>query len=324
MKRRFKLLALLLSVFMLFGVMAGCGDGDGVDTEFLSIATGGQAGTYFPLGGALAEIINANVPGINASAETTNASVANISLLEQGQSDIGFIQNDISYYAYEALEMFGDNAPVENISGIATLYPEVVQVVTLEGKGIDSIADLAGKRVAVGAPASGTEANARQILAAYDLTFDDIQPDFLSFAEAVGNLKDGHVDAAFLTAGLPTAAVQDLGATHDLKLVSLSEEAVNTLTGEYAFYAPYNISGGTYSQIEEDVTTVAVMAMLVTRMELSEDLVYNITKALFENLDQFGATHERGKDLTLETATEAMSIPLHPGAARYFEEQGIL
>lgn len=330
MKVRSKLLAVLLSLLLVGAMVAGCGGGGKQTAEdpkpqaqFISIATGGQAGTYFPLGGAMAEIFNDNVPGIVARAETTNASVANVRLLEEGKAELAFIQNDISYYAYEGIEMFADGA-VTNIAGVATLYPEVVQVVTLADKGINSIEDLRGKKVAVGAPASGTEANARQILGAYGMTFDDITPDFLSFGEAAGNLKDGHVDAAFLTAGLPTAAVQDLGATHDIKIIPLSEAALASLTSQYAFYAPFTIASGTYAKVTEDVTTVAVKAMLVAKAELTEETVYNLTKALFDNLDEFGAAHQRGKDLTLETATEAMSLPLHPGAAKFYEEKGIL
>ncbi|MBE0466243.1 MAG: TAXI family TRAP transporter solute-binding subunit [Candidatus Desulforudis sp.] len=329
MRKPSKFAAVLLSLLLVAALVVGCGgseqpaapDAPPAPTQFISIATGGQAGTYFPLGGAMAEIFNANVPGIDARAETTNASVANISLLEQGQAELAFIQNDISYYAYEGIQMF--DSPVTNIAGVATLYPEVIQVVTLADKGINSIEDLKGKKVAVGAPASGTEANARQILAAYGMTFEDITEDFLSFGEAAGNLKDGHVDAAFLTAGLPTGAVLDLGATHDIKIISLSAAAIESLTTEYAFYAPFTIEGGTYAKMDEDVATVAVKAMLVTTTELSEEMVYNLTKALFDNLDAYGAAHERGKDLTLETATEAMSLPLHPGAAKFYEEKGI-
>jgi hypothetical protein len=330
MKKRSKLLAVLLSLMLVGAMLVGCGGGEQPadeaqpEKQFLSIATGGQAGTYFPLGGAMAEIFNASVPGVNATAETTNASVANVSLLEEGKAELAFIQNDISYYAYEGVEMFAERGPVTNIAGVATLYPEVIQVITLADKNINSIADLKGKRVAVGAAASGTEANARQILAAYGLTFEDIQPDFLPFGEAAGSLKDGHVDAAFITAGLPTAAVQDLGATHDIKIIPLSEAAIEKLTSEYAFYAPFTIEGGTYAKVAEDVPTVAVKAMLVAKAELSEDLVYDLTKALFDNLDKLGAAHQRGKDLTLETATEAMSLPLHPGAAKFYQEKGIL
>lgn len=329
-KRGYKFLAVLLCLMLVGALLVGCGGGTKtapdtkpkVETQFISIATGGQAGTYFPLGGAMAEIFNANVEGINATAETTNASVANVRLLDEGRAELAFIQNDISYYAYEGVEMFKDGR-VEGIAGIATLYPEVVQVVTLTNSGINSIADLKGKKVAVGAPASGTEANARQILAAYNMTFEDITPDFLSFGEAAGNLKDGHVDAAFLTAGLPTAAVQDLGATHNIKILPLSAEVIESLTSQYAFYAPFTITGGTYSKVTEDVTTVAVKAMLVASAELTEETVYKLTKALFDNLGKFGEAHQRGKDLTLETATEAMSLPLHPGAAKFFEEKGI-
>jgi TRAP transporter TAXI family solute receptor len=322
--------ALILVVLLAFAAstLFGCGGGGGGTAEqpkdqFISIATGGVAGTYYPLGGAMAEIFNANVPGVNATAETTNASVANVRLLEGNETEFAFIQNDISYYALNGMEMFADGK-VDILTGIATLYPEVVQVVTLKDKGINSIEDLRGKKVAVGAPSSGTEANARQILAAYGMTFNDIKPDFLSFGEAASNMKDGHVDAAFLTAGLPTAAVTDLGATHNIKIIPLTAEAVATLGAEYPFYASFTIDGGTYAKEQDAVLTVAVKAMLVASGSLSEDMVYNLTKALFENLDKLAAAHQRGGDVGLDSANEAMSLPLHPGAEKYFKEQGVL
>ena len=210
-------IVLLVTLAMLATLAMGCGSSESEDqtpqaqTQYINIATGGTAGTYFPLGGAMAEILNDNIPGVNATAEATNASVANVNLLNGGSVQLAFIQNDISYYAAEGVEMFEDNQ-VSNLQALATLYPETVQIITLDKSGIKSVADMKGKRVAVGAAGSGVEANARQILAANGITYEDINVQYLSFAEAANGLKDGNIDAGFITAGFPTAAIQDISA----------------------------------------------------------------------------------------------------------------
>jgi len=288
--------------------------------QFISIATGGTAGTYYPLGGALAEIYNQRVPGVNATVQATGASVANVNMLAQGQVELALIQNDIAFYAANAQEMF--RSPVPALQGIATLYPEVIQIIARADSGIDSVEDLKGKRVAVGDAGSGTEANARQILGAAGITYNDITVRYLSFAEASSNLRDGHIDAAFVTAGLPTAAIQDIAAQRNITLVPVSDELIAKLRADYPFYTRVVVPAGTYRGVDEDVQTVAVKAMLAVRADLPEELVYNLTKAMFENLPRLAQAHARGADVSLETAQDGMSIPLHPGAARYYAEVG--
>ncbi|MDR7454116.1 MAG: TAXI family TRAP transporter solute-binding subunit, partial [Armatimonadota bacterium] len=201
---------------------------------FLSLATGGTAGVYFPLGAALAELWSGRVPNVQVTAQTSGASVANIRLLQRGDVAIAMVQNDITYYAFNGIEMFMDRianqpAPVATLRGMAMLYPETIQVVTLRSKNINSIAELRGRRIAVGAPGSGTEVNARQILRMFELGYYNTRPDFLNFAEAADQVKDGVVDAAFITAGHPTAAVQDIAASRDLKLLPVPREVVEQL-----------------------------------------------------------------------------------------------
>jgi len=285
---------------------------------FLNIATGGTAGTYFPLGGALSEIWNKNISGVNSTAQSTGASVANINLLKEKKADIIFVQNDITYYAANGVELFEDK--YEDIRGLAILYPETIQLVTLENKGINSIADLKGKRVAVGAAGSGAEANARQILNAAGITYDDITAQYLSFAEAANNLKDGNVDAAFLTAGFPTAAVTDIAAQHDVKLVSFEDSLIEKLTTDYPYYTKNVIPANTYSGEDEDIQTVAVQAMLAVTSDMDEELAYNLVKSMYDNLDRVKAAHTVGELIKPETGTEGMSIELHPGAQKYFDE----
>jgi len=289
-------------------------------TQFITIATGGTAGVYYPLGGAMAEIFNQNVAGVNASVQATGASVANVNMIAQSQVELALIQNDIAFYAANAQEMFQNR--IGNLRGIATLYPEVIQLVARADAGIQSIADLRGKRVAVGDAGSGTEANARQILAAAGLTYNDITVRYLSFAEASNNLRDGHIEAAFVTAGIPTAAIQDIAAQRDIVIVPIGADLLEKLRADYPFYTGVTIPGGTYRGVNNDVHTVAVKAMLVVRADLSEDLVYNMTKAFFSNLDRMAAAHASGRLISLDSALDGMPIEVHPGAARYYAEVG--
>lgn len=289
------------------------------EKKFVNIATGGTAGTYYPLGGAIADILNKNVPGANASAQSTGASVANVNMLQDGSVEMAFIQNDIAYYAANGTEMFKDKK-VEGLQGIATLYPETIQIVTLAKTGIKDVAGLKGKRVAVGAAGSGTEANARQILGAYGITYNDITVQYLSFAEAANNLKDGNVDAAFVTAGFPTAAIQDIAAQHDVVLLPVPEDVADKLIQQYPFYTKVTIPAGTYPKQDADVKAVAVRAMLAVTDKMDEQLAYDITKAIYTNLDRLQSAHAVGKLITKETAQDGMSIKLHPGAEKFFKE----
>lgn len=302
-------------------LIAGCGDSGssaGGGKQFLNIATGGTAGTYYPLGGALAELLNQNIKGMNASAQSTGASVANVNMLKDGSVDIAFIQNDIAYYAANGKEMFKDNK-VENIRGIAALYPETVQFVTTADKGIKSIADLKGKKVAVGASGSGAEANARQILGAYGLTYDDIDVQYLSFGEAADALKDGNVDVGVVVAGFPTAAIQDLAANKSAALVNIDAEHADKLMKQYPYFTKITVPKGTYPGQEEDVNTVAVKCVIVTTDKLSDDLGEQIVKAIYEHLDRMKAAHAVGKYITKDTALEGMSIKMNAGAEKYLK-----
>ena len=234
----------------------------GAATVFLNIATGGTAGTYFPLGGAMAEIINKNVAGVNATAVTSGASVANVNMIATDEVQMAFIQNDIAYYAFKGVEMFKDKQQ-QNLRAVATLYNETIQVVTLASTGVKSLADVRGKRVAVGAAGSGAEVNARQVLEAAGLTYKDITPQYLSFAEAANGLRDGNTDVAFLTAGAPTAAVRDLAAQKDVVIIPVPKDIADRLIAKYPFYVRVTIPKDTYSKQTTDVDTVTVKSMLV-------------------------------------------------------------
>lgn len=296
-------------------LLTGCGGGK----NFLNIATGGTAGTYYPLGGALAEILNNNIENMNASAQSTGASVANVNMLKDGSVDIAFIQNDIAYYAVNGKEMFKDNK-VANLRGIAALYPETVQFVTTKDKNIKSISDLKGLKVAVGAAGSGVEANARQILAEYGITYEDIDERFLSFGEAADALKDGNVDVGIVAAGFPTAAIQDLAANKSIKIIPIDNDKVDALMKRYPYYTKMVIPAGTYKGQDEDVASVAVKCIVVATDALDEDMGYKIIKALYEHLDRMKAAHAVGKYITKDTAMDGMSVPMNKGAAKYLKE----
>jgi len=288
---------------------------------FLTIATGGTAGTYYPLGAGMADIWNKNIKGMNAMVQSTGASVANINLLKNKEVDLIFVQNDVAFYAHNGVELFKE--PFPQLRGLATLYPETVQIVALADRGINSVYDLKGKRVAVGAAGSGTEVNARQILAAAGITYNDIKVQYLSFAEAANNLKDGNIDAAFVTAGHPTAAIVDLAAVRKIVLVPVANEIIASLQKDYPFYVKIVVPAGTYKGVDTDVVTVAVKAMLAVRAEMPEDLAYQLLKTMYANQKRLIEAHAKGELIIPETGKEGMSIPLHPGAEKFFKEMGL-
>ena len=294
--------------------VAGCGGG-GEKEQFINIATGGTAGTYYPIGGAIAEVLNKN--GMNASAQSTGASVANINMLKDKQVELAIVQNDITYYAVNGEEMFKEGGKIENLSGIASLYPETCQFVVREDSGIKSIPDLKGKRVAVGAAGSGAEANARQILEAYGITYEDVEEQFLSFAEGSYALKDGTVDAAFVTAGYPTASVQDIASQNKIRLLPVGDEQIKILSEKYPFYTKTTVPSGVYQGFDEEISTVSVMAILVANEKIDTALGEKLTKAVFDNLDKIAAAHAAGKNITKENALKGMDfIKMNEGATK--------
>ncbi|KAB2335039.1 TAXI family TRAP transporter solute-binding subunit [Bacillus mesophilum] len=314
---------LLIALSMLLAACGGGSDegngGDGGDTpDFMSLVTGGTGGTYYPLGGAFAEIIT-DATDIQTNAEVSGASAENMNTIRDGNAEIAFSQTDIASYAKNGEQMFEGEA-VENVSAIGTLYPETIQIVTTAGSGIESVEDLAGKKVSIGAPGSGTALNAEQILEVHDMTLEDIEKQDLSFDESTAGIQDGTIDAAFVTAGSPTGAVEGLSATEDIVIVPIEQDKIDALIEAYPFYIQDEVPSGTY-KLTEAVPTVAVQAMLVVSNDLSEDVVYDVTKAIFENLDK--VAHDKGKLISAENAVNGVGIDIHPGAQKYYDEQGI-
>ena len=290
--------------------------------EKLTLGTGGPTGTYYAVGGVMATVLNGKLDDVDLTVASTGASKANIQMIDVGEADLAIVQNDVMYYAYTGTDLFEGEGAYETFSSIGGLYDETVQIVTCSDA-IATVADLKGKTVSVGDAGSGTEFNAKQILEAYDMTFDDIKVVNLSFGDSADSLKDGKIDAAFVVAGAPTTAVVDLATTKDVHLVQLDADHIAALQSKYDFYTETTIPADTYTGVTEDATTVSVRATLIASNEVSEDAVYNLLKAMFDNKDDLVAGHAKFEFLNLEDMVKGISVPFHAGAKKYFEEQGI-
>ena len=315
-KRLLAVVAIVLIAAMLF---AGCGGG-GKDNK-LRMATGGTTGTYYAFGGVMAGVLQDNIEGLTCTIHDSGASKSNVFELIDGEAELALVQNDVTYYALTGTDLFETEGAQEGFSVLAGLYPEVVQLVA--SADITDISQLAGKRVSVGDAGSGTEFNARQILSAYGITFDDIQVENLDFGASATALKDDKIDAFFTVAGAPTTNIVDLCTNTDINILGLDDEHVEILRSSYSFYATYTIEAGTYSGVDYDVNAVAVKATLLVADSVSEDMVYELTKTLFECKDEM--VHDKASYLDPAYAVESFEdMPIHPGAQRYYEEVGVL
>lgn len=290
-------------------------------TTRLLMVTGGTSGTYYAYGGVLANILSGKVADLEITANTSGASAANVRSLNNAEAELAIVQNDVLDYAYNGTEMLAADGAMPTLRTIATLYPEVIQVVATTQSGIKTIADLKGKRVCVGDAGSGTEANARQVLEAYGLSFDDIKVEHLSFGDAATAMQNGNLDASFTSAGVPNPAITELKSTVDIVLVPIDGAEAATLMEKYSYYSAYEIADDAYGV--PGVSTVSILATLACTENLSEDLVYEITKALIESQPEIAAAHAKGAELSLESAVQGVSIPFHPGAEKYYQEKGL-
>ncbi|HEV2106736.1 MAG TPA: TAXI family TRAP transporter solute-binding subunit [Thermomicrobiales bacterium] len=310
-------------VVALLLVLAGTGVGSVQAQTRLSIATGGTGGVYYPYGGGLANVLSDNLEDVQVTAEVTAASVDNMLLIDSGDADMAFVLGDTAYDAVQGNEPFEE--PID-AAALATLYNNYTHLVTTEGSGINSVADLEGKRVSVGSPGSGTEVIANRMLEAAGLDpEEDIDRDQLGAAESAAAIKDRKIDAYFWSGGLPTGSITDLGATPniDLKLVP-NADLVSTLQETYGeFYSTAEIPAGTYPGQDEPAEVVVVPNVLVVPADFDEQLAYDVLRVMFEHQDELVTVHPEAKNLTLENASRNSPIPYHPGAIRYYEEQGV-
>jgi len=343
-----KILALVLAAVMVFALVAcGGGSSSGGSTETpaetstpaettpaestpapaasgekvkITLATGGTSGTYYAVGGVLGTVLGPKLTLSDLSVESTGASKANVNMITDGEAQMAILQSDVINYAHNGTNTF-EGEVEDNALWIAGIYNETVQI--LAKPGINNVADLKGKTVCVGDVGSGTEVNAWQVLSAAGLTKDDIKVVNGSFQDGVDQLKDGKIDAAFTVAGAPTTAIVDYATTNELNLVSLSDSELAAIRSEYPFLVQDNLPAGTYTGQANDVVCVAVQAALVASEDLSEDVVYEITKGLFENKAELEAGHAKFGFLD-PTIASVGTVPLHPGAEKYYKEIGVL
>ena len=312
-----KMLAIVMALVMALS-LAACGSGGSTK---MTMGTGGTSGTYYAFGGVLGQYIKNNA-GIDVTVVSTDGSKANIESIDSGDYQLGTVQSDVMAYAWAGSRSFEANGKIDSFRVVAGLYAEAVQLVTMNPE-IKSVADLKGKSVSIGAPGSGVYFNAMDVLAAASLTENDINAQYQSFADSTDALKDGKIDAAFIVAGAPTAAITELCTTNSAYLVPIDGDIAAKLMADCDFYTSYTIPAGTYAGQDEDVTTVTVKATLIVAASASEDDVYNLTKAIFDNVDAIAAENGKGKELSIENATSGMAAPFHAGAAKYFAEKGV-
>ncbi|MEN1967493.1 TAXI family TRAP transporter solute-binding subunit [Lentibacillus sp. N15] len=290
----------------------------------IQIGSGTQTGNYYPLGAALAKMWGNNVDDVKVSSQATDASVQNLQLMKQGDLQIGFTMLDALSHAYNGTDEFKDNQ-YKDVRVLAALYPNVGQVVARKGTGVESVADFKGKGFVPGATGSATNVLSKVILDAYGMTEDDVKAQYVGFSEVTDLMKNKRVAGAQLTSGLPTSAIVEILATANGELISMDEEQINALTEKYPVYHKETIPKGTYDEQDKDIQTVGVTNALVVPKDLPEETVYQLTKTMWENIDQLRDSVSTAKNMKLENATDGLAgVPLHPGAKKYYEEKGLL
>lgn len=311
-----RILALLMVVALVFS-FAACGG-----TTTMTMGTGSPTGTYYAYGGILGQYIKNNA-NIAVNAVSTGGSKANIQGIDVGDYQLGTVQSDVMDYAWNGTRSFEEDGKVESFRTVAGLYAEAVQLVTVNPE-IKSVADLKGKKVSVGAPGSGVYFNAIDVLSTAGIAETDIKPQYQNFDESADALKDGKIDAAFIVAGAPTPAITELSMTNtNTRIVPIDGAFAEKLMKDNTFYSVYKIPANTYSNQPEEISTVTVKATLIVSADANEEEVYNLTAALFDNIEAISKEHAKGAELSLQNATEGLTVPFHAGAAKYFKEKGI-
>ncbi len=329
----------LLACLLVLTLFCGLGTAAAADKmTFFRIGTGGTGGTYYPIGGLLAHCISnppgsraceqggsCGVPGLVAIAQSANGSVANINSIKSGVLESGFSQSDVAYWAYTGTGIFEKKGPVKDLRALANLYPETIHLVARKGANIKSVKDLKGKRVSMDEPGSGTLVDARIILEAYGITEKDIDAEFIKPNPAIDKIKDNQLDAFFIVAGYPTGSVVELASSVGGNLVPINGPEADAIIEKYGFFAKDLIPAGTYEGIGE-TESISVGAQWVVSAKVDENLVYDITKAIWNKKSRalLDKGHAKGKSITAETALNGVGIPLHPGAERYYKEAGLL
>lgn len=323
-----KTATLVLALFVLAILAAGCGGGDKQaakpKTEQMFLLTGSTGGTYFALGGSIANTWNKHLAGkVQITSQPSGASVENIKRLGKGEAHLGMAMNNIADQAWKGEgEAFKDTKAIKNFRTIGVIYPEVYQGFVAADSPVSSIADLKGKKVAIGPTGSGTAVISKDIFAAYGLQFSDFKPEFAGFGDAANKFKDGHIDANFGVLSVPAAAIQDVMTARKIKMVEIKGPTFDKMKAKYPFFSQFVIPAGTYGN-EKDVYTVSMQAALYCKADLKDDIVYELTKTFYEKSAEIAAAHAAGKYIKLEKAIDGITTPLHPGAIKYFKEKGV-
>jgi TRAP transporter TAXI family solute receptor len=305
--------------------------------RFFGIATGGVGGVYYPLGGALAQALTNKIPDMVVTAQTGNASVANVNLIARGEVESGIAQNNVALAAYTGDKVQWKTPQVKSLRCISALFPETVHMVALAKSGIKSVYDFKGKRIIVGDKGSGTEMDSRRFLEAIGLSYNDIQPIYVYYAAAVQRMQDEQADALFWTAGVPISSIIEIATTKDVVFLSFPDDVIKKLHAQYPYYAPVTMPAKSYPKQNYPVKTVAIISLWVTSADIDEKTIYEVTYNLYEKTPQIyrakkemasgaemmAAAHEQGKNVTLESALVGVTIPLHIGAYKYYKEKGI-
>ena len=310
-----KVLSLVIALVLVFSLASVS-----VASAELTFTTGGTSGTYYAFGNVLAQFITNN-SDVAVTAVAGNGSADNIDKLDLGAAQLGFVQNDVAYYAYNGIrfdQYIG--MPVTSFTALCALYNETVQLITCNPD-IKSVEDLRGKNVSIGSSGSGVYFNAMDVLGAYGLTEQDINPTYQSFGDSADSLKNGQIDAAFIVAGAPTTAITDLSTTKETYLVSLDDEHVDKLLESSPYYTKVTIGKDVYG-LDTDTITVAVSAVVLARDDVSEDAIYKLTADIFDNASSLTDTHAKYAEVSTEFGASVTSVPYHPGAAKYFAEKG--
>ena len=304
---------MLLATSML--ILSGCGG-----PRFM-MGTGGTSGTYYAFGGVLAQYME-NYTDYNVTAVSTAASKANIQSIGDGDYQIGFTQSDVMNYAWDGTRSFDTDGPCRDFRVLGALYAETVQLITMK-KDIKTVSDLKGRSVSIGAPGSGVYFNAIDVLEGAGLSVKDIKPQYQSFDDSKEALKDGQIDAAFIVSGAPTSAITELATTNGVFLIPIEGELRDNIMKSCPYYAPMEIPANTYPKQNEAINTITIKATLIVDSTLDDDVVYQLTAAIFDHAEDIGRENAKGEELSAENATSGITLPFHAGAARYYEEHGI-
>lgn len=309
-----------LAAVIAVGALAGASQA--YAEQFVNVLSGGTSGVYYPLGVALSKVYADNVKDVRTSVQSTKASVENLNLLNKGRGEVAFTLGDSLSAAWNGDADAGFKEKLDNLRGISAIYPNYIQIVARADSGIKTLADLKGKRVSVGPAKSGTELNAREILTAGKMSYSDFgKTEYLAFGESVELMKNRQLDAAIISAGLGVSAIRDLSATTQITIVEIPASVAAAIVNPV--FVSTKVPVGTYDGVTADVTTVAIKNFLVTRADLPTELVYEMTKAMFEHQSDLVSAHAAAKELSLADAVKGMPLPLHPGAEKYLKEKGV-